>query len=201
MIIVISSDKAPKQEPSYINKMFANGLDLFHLRKYEMGDVELKMFVEKIDRPYRERLVLHHQHHLAKEWGITRLHFGADARNRAADLPYRSAFLLSTSVHCIRDFNRLEDHWSYAFLSPVFTSISKRGYGKNANVFHSLIDREKSNIQLIGLGGIHCGNCEEVLKKGVDGIALMGGVWQNQHPLNAFIDVKRKTDRFKHSRL
>jgi thiamine-phosphate pyrophosphorylase len=40
-------------------------------------------------------------------------------------------FTLSTSTHSIEDFNELDPAFDYAFISPVFTSISKENITQN----------------------------------------------------------------------
>jgi len=77
------------------------------------------------------------------------------------------------------------------FLSPVFPSISKAGYGVNNTVLNELKQKNNPLIQLIGLGGIHPENCRKVLENGADGIALLGSIWQSNNPLNTFLSCRK----------
>lgn len=183
MILGISPEFEAKNEHAAIHQLLDGGMDLFHIRKYHYSDEMLKTYIEKIDENLRGRLVLHSHFHLAKELGIKRLH--CNEKIRRTDLSFSTdGFAFSTSVHSITDFNQLTDEWKYAFLSPVFPSISKKGYGTMQSVFGELGQRENHTVALIALGGIHSENYKNVRMQGADGAALLGSIWQCPQPLN-----------------
>lgn len=190
MIVIISPEARVANETLYVNSFFENGLDLFHIRKYEFSDNEIQNYLDGIDKKFHSRIVLHSHFHLAKELGVNRLHFREDDRLKKSYVNYEG-HQLSTSVHSIEDFNNLDELWQYAFLSPVFPSISKAGYGEHHTVLIELKQKNNPLIQLIGLGGIHPGNCQKVLENGADGIALLGSIWQSQDPLNKFLSCRK----------
>jgi len=190
MIVIISPEARVANETLYVNSFFENGLDLFHIRKYEFSDNEIQNYLDGIDKKFRSRVVLHSHFHLAKELGVNRLHFREDDRLRKSYLNYEG-HQLSTSVHSIEDFNKLDELWQYAFLSPAFPSISKADYGAGHNVFNEFKRKSNRNVKLIGLGGIHTENCQKVLENGADGIALLGSIWQSQDPLNTFLSCRK----------
>jgi|SRR5690606_7655657 len=183
MTLGISPEFEAKDEHAAIHQLLDGGMDLFHIRKYRYSDEMLKTYVEKIDQGLRNKLVLHSHFHLAKELGIKRLHCNEEMRR--TDLCFfKDDFIFSTSVHSITDFNQLTNQWRYAFLSPVFPSISKKGYGTTRSVFGELGQRENYNVALIALGGIHAENYKNVRMQGADGAALLGSIWQHPQPLN-----------------
>lgn len=184
MIMVITPEQEVDNEAVLAGEMLAAGAALLHIRKFRLDDAALRNYVETIDVAYRDRLVLHDHFHLARELGISRLHFREEDRRNGLYRAFREEYLLSSSVHTIEAFNQLGTEWAYAFLSPVFPSISKPGYGKDTRVLQDLSKRNNLMVQLIGLGGIDTTNFKQVLDAGADGVALLGGIWQAPDPLN-----------------
>ncbi len=93
--------------------------------------------------------------------------------------------LYSTSIHQLKDYGQLDSSiFSYAFLGPVFDSISKQGYQAMAPENHPLY-LQKKEIPLIALGGIKGNNATEAMALGFDGVAVLGWLWQHPHPVKA----------------
>jgi len=190
MIIVFSPEQEAEKEAYWINELFANGLSYFHIRKYWLSDVAMRDYISQVDEDYRHRLVLHSHYNLAEEFGLVRLHFREESRLNGEHSNFQGKYILSTSTHSIEEFNALGTEWTYAFLSPVFPSISKLGYGAEDNILNDLEQRTNKNVQLIGLGGIDENNIDIVLKSGADGVAMLGNIWQSLHPVQSFLKCK-----------
>jgi thiamine-phosphate pyrophosphorylase len=186
MIIVITPEESIPDEISWINQMFQEGLDLLHIRKPFIMDAEMEDFINQVDRLFISKLVVHSHYDLAEEYGISRFHFREADRLNGSYVKYVENKMISTSVHDIHGYNVLGEEWEYAFLSPVFPSISKSGYGRDTTVLEDLQHRNNPNVKLIGLGGINEDTVRKVFDKGADGAALLGTVWQDSDPLNAF---------------
>ncbi|HJY12596.1 MAG TPA: thiamine phosphate synthase, partial [Flavobacterium sp.] len=92
----------------------------------------------------------------------------------------------STSTHSIEDFNSLEKEFEYAFLSPVFKSISKEEYYPEKDLFKALALRTNTNTKVIALGGIDSENIKKTLENGFDDVALLGSIWNNDNPVKQF---------------
>lgn len=189
MIVIISPEEPATGETAFVNSFFENGLDLFHVRKYAFSDDEMQNYLNAIDQKFRNQIVLHSHFHLAKELGIHRLHLREEERERKSYLSFTN-YTLSTSVHSIDDFNALDNVWQYAFLSPVFPSISKSGYGKDHSVLDDFQYRKNLNTRLVALGGIDDNNYKQVFKHGADGVALLGSIWLSDDPLNSFLKCR-----------
>lgn len=183
MTILIALEKDSSHEVQWVNTNLAHGLQLFHVRKHHFNKSMMLAYVRSIEQKYHSRLVLHSHYHLAEQFGINRLHFNETKRLNKEHVPYQKKFKLSTSIHSMETFNALGDEWDYAFLSPLFPSISKPGYGTNTSLFAQLKNRTNTAVKLIGLGGISPKNALKTRQAGVDGIALMGSVWQSKNPL------------------
>lgn len=185
MIIVISPEEIVLNETEIINELFQEGLDLLHIRKPFIVQNEMKNFIQKIDSKFHSQVVLHSHYDLAENFNISRFHFREIDRKNGL---YQSFIdkTISTSVHDIESFNHLNKEWEYAFISPVFPSISKKGYGENSNILKDIKKRDNSNVKLIALGGINENNIHQVFDNNIDGVALLGAIWENTEPLHVF---------------
>jgi thiamine-phosphate pyrophosphorylase len=183
MKILISAANKTSDEVRVIKAFVANDTHFFHLRRYESTEDEVVQFLNSFSEIERKQMVLNHHHFLASEFGINRLHFSEKDRIEIGDEKLEKlhalGFILSTSVHSVEDFQSLNSVFEYAFISPVFDSISKENY--KAVSFD--LNGVRKDIKLIALGGITIGNYNEALNLGFDGVAFLGGVWKQENPL------------------
>jgi thiamine-phosphate pyrophosphorylase len=187
-MIVITNPSVILNEINIIHSLFEEGLSLLHIRKPDFSELEMARFIHQIKLENRSNLVLHNHHELAEDFGINRIHFSEKERKQSIDFPVR--FLkpcryYSTSTHSIDDFNELEN-FDYAFLSPVFTSISKENYHPTENLFEALKLRTNNKTKVIALSGIDAENIQKTLENGFDDVALLGSIWNNENPIKQF---------------
>lgn len=187
-MIVITSPSAISNEISSIDSLFEEGLSLLHIRKPEFSEVEMIQFIDNIKVEFRSNLVLHNHHQLAEDFGINRLHFSEKGRKDSHDYPARFSkpCRYSTSTHYIEDFNSLEKDFEYAFLSPVFKSISKEAYYPVKDLFEALKSRTNFKTKVVALGGIDAENIKRTLENGFDDVALLGSIWNSENPVKQF---------------
>lgn len=191
MILVITPETIVPHESELINQMFHDGLDLLHIRKPWISLEEMTGFISSINEQFYAQLVLHNHYDLGKDYGISRFHCREEDRKEGKYEPFINRSIISTSVHEIATYNTLEKEWEYAFISPFFPSISKKGYGIGSTVIESLKERNNPDVKLIALGGIGSGRIPEVFELGVDGVALLGAVWESDEPLNVFRQCRK----------
>jgi thiamine-phosphate pyrophosphorylase len=187
-MIVITNPSAIANEISIIDSLFEEGLSLLHVRKPDFSEIEMVEFIHQIKSEYRSKLVLHNHHQLAEDLGINSIHFSEKERKHDPDFPARfpkPCRYNSTSTHSIEDFNSL-GNFDYAFLSPVFTSISKEDYHPKENLFEALKSRTNNKRKVIALGGIDSGNIKKTLENGFDDVALLGTIWNHENPIKQF---------------
>lgn len=196
MLIVISSPTYVSNEAAIINQLFDEGLSIFHLRKPESSSQELVLLLQEINPIHYSKISLHSHHYIAKSFGINRLHYTEASRKQVTEIDFsENENILSTSVHTVLDYKNLSQHFSYAFLSPVFGSISKPDY--QAQLF-DLSDIDNNTFtKLIALGGIDETNCNKAYDMGFDGIALLGSVWNNESPLKNFLQILKRYEEAK----
>ncbi|WP_394773729.1 thiamine phosphate synthase [Flavobacterium sp.] len=189
-MIVITNPSAIANEITIIHSLFEEGLSLLHIRKPDFSELEMAQFIHQIKMEYRSNLVLHNHHELAEYFGINRIHFSEKERKYDRVSPARFTkpcrYNYSSSTHSIEDFNSLENDFDYAFLGPVFTSISKENYHPKENLFEALKLRTNNKAKVIALGGIDAKNIKQTLENGFDDVALLGSIWNNESPIKQF---------------
>ncbi len=184
-MIVITNPSAIANEISLIDSLFEEGLSLLHIRKPYFSEIEMTQFIHQIKPEYRSKLVLHNHHQLAENFEINRIHFSEKDRKNSF-LVNTDHKIFSTSTHSIEDFNSLENDFDYAFLSPVFTSISKEDYHPKENLFEALKSRTNNKTKVIALGGIDSENIKKTLENGFDDVAILGTIWNHENPIKQF---------------
>ena len=167
-------------EASIIQQLFAEGLEVFHLRKPNADEQAVRQLIEAIPAKYHDRIVMHGFFHLMEEYGMHRWHFREEHRMQTSEEGLvqlkEKGYTLSTSVHEIPVLQNLSSHFSYAFFSPVFDSISKQQYKGVAGDDFYLKDEQKA-VPVIALGGIDADNVSKLPAMNFDGAALLGAIW------------------------
>lgn len=184
-MIVITSETLVHKEFDIINELFKEGLDVLHVRKPGMSQDELAAYLQGIDEMYRSQICLHQWHLLVESLGINRFHYKDDAQSLYQKK--NSATILSASTHSMDTFNKLPNEFSYAFLSPVFESISKVGYKPKVNMVNALEQRSNFKTKLVALGGVDSENVAYLLESGYNDVALSGAIWNSSEPIKKFI--------------
>ena len=189
-MIVITNPIATANEISTIHSLFENGLELLHIRKPDYSTTEMEAFLAEIKSDFRQQLVLHSHHQLATKFGINRIHFTEKARRETSEESLKNwkekKFTLSTSIHQMDDFEELSNDFDYAFFGPVFESISKPNYISNLDFKKELEQRKNNKTALVALGGITSEKIKTALDFGFDDVALLGTIWNNNHPVENF---------------
>ncbi len=186
-MIVISNPTAIANEINVIHSLFEEGLQLFHIRKPEYSLREMISFIAQINPEFRPQLALHSYHELIEKFEINKIHFTERKRKIITLEKYKNREIhLSTSTHLITDFNSLASEFEYAFLSPVYPSISKGNYLPKTDLLKAIKNRTNTATKLIALGGINAENIEKSLANGFDNVALLGSIWNAENPIKNF---------------
>ena len=192
MLFVISDPMMRSDDAALINSLFDEGMEVFHLRKPSAAAPAIQHLLEKIKQDHYAKIALHHHHELAERFGITRLHYTEERRNKTDakewSLLKEQGFHLSTSIHQIEEASTISDQFDYVFFGPVFNSISKKGY--MATVTENFIVPGKKR-KLVAIGGIDENNVSKILQKGFDGVAVLGAIWQSPEPVKSFKQIKK----------
>ncbi|MEH6658618.1 thiamine phosphate synthase [Leeuwenhoekiella marinoflava] len=196
MLVVITSEDFHKNEISLIRQIIDSGLDFLHVRKPQASRKQMQEWLEKFDTAYRQKMMLHQHHDLAVDFNCLGVHF--KEKDRKSEEAFfkehllelqKSGLKISTGFHDLETLREQSALYNYSFLSPVFTSISKKGYaGKSFEV----LDFDEN---VIALGGITLETINRVKQKSFNGVAVLGAVWLTANPFNSFLKIKNAYEK------
>ncbi|MDR3705198.1 MAG: thiamine phosphate synthase [Paludibacteraceae bacterium] len=167
-------------EPEQIKQVLQDENVILHLRKPDATEAEYEALLQAIPATFHKRVVLHDYYHLQKKYDVGGFHFSTKKRAEISNLvDWRIDKLsLSTSTHSLEELEKLDVHFDYAFLSPIFPSISKQGYEGNLDM--QAVQRylqKPHHTKVIALGGIDERKMPQSKEWGFDGIAMLGSIW------------------------
>ncbi len=114
---------------------------------------------------------------LAMELGLKAVHLSMAADVAEARQNLGAQALIGLSAHSLDDVARAKAMGAdYITLSPIFETMSKPGYGPCLGL-GILRAATAVGIPIIALGGINPELVKAVMDEGVDGVAVMGGIY------------------------
>jgi thiamine-phosphate pyrophosphorylase len=157
---LISSPENFAGEHELVEQMFERGLQILYARKPQMSD------------------------HLLERWIL------------GFNIKWQSQILAwPGSAHSFEELKKINAETEVCFLSPIFDSISKFGYKakyskeelmEGISAWRDFQKKENRSQKLFALGGIEAENLNEVIKLGFDGAAVLGTIWHNPEPVEAW---------------
>jgi len=170
LLAVISSPGEIPREAEYMEGLLEAGLERLHLRKPGWAVEEL---LERLAPRWKSRLVVHGSAELAARHGVERVHR-----------------VNSTSVHSWEELRALPPGLDYAFISPVFDSISKPGYRATADLLE--IPPGPLPCRPLGLGGVSADTIGLMITRGWTGAAVLGWIWEKpREAVSRFEQLKK----------
>lgn len=188
-LIVISSANPTPGDIRVLNELFALGLGRFHLRAPLYSKDELRTLLRTIDPHYRRRVAMHSHFSLVEEFELGGVHVPEMIRRNsflndsASTIADRCDATLSSSFHSLEDLRDESSGFSYAFLSPIFGSISKPGYVTEVSRSEMYQALSEIDLPVFALGGIEPSRVAEALALGFYGVATLGAIWRNEDPI------------------
>lgn len=187
-LLVITPERDFPEETLWVNRLFAEGLGCLHLRKPEKSGAELMRYLEKIDEQYHANIMVHYREELRQEIKVKGIHY------RYPELPReKPEFVVSCGCHSWQEFQEVEKRVDYAFISPFYPSISKKGYAAKNELWE--IPPNVNLGKVVALGGVNQGNIQQVRELRLKGAAVLGAVWEASDPLRAFEELKARICR------
>ncbi len=162
-LIVISHQIKIPYETESVMSLFENGLEIFHVHKPNFSETGIQNYLKQFPEKYQSKIFRHSdfpKFHSLEELNISPLEGGS---------------------------------WGgaeYAFLSPIFDSISKPGYKSNFD-----LQEVKENVKgknIIALGGIDENKIELCSELGFAGVAVCGALWQSKNPIEKFQQIQKQ---------
>lgn len=200
-IIIITLPEFFEGETTLVNRLFEQGrIERLHLRKPKATEQQMAEWIEQIALPFRHLIVLHDHHQLALKYNLGGIHLNSrnpyipqwtEALRRKEAMPTIassqiettspwSRFTISRSCHSIEEIRRYKQECDYLFLSPIYDSISKEGYGAAFSRKELSGAKTEGLLQdnVIALGGISPDKLAEVELFGFAGAAMLGAFWR-----------------------
>jgi thiamine monophosphate synthase len=183
LIAVLTLPGSFDGEEKCLCDLLAAGVERLHLRKPEMPLRDLEALVAQLAPRWASKLVLHYQPEMAMRYGIPQIHGPV---KMGVGTPLR----VSTSVHSWAEFAALPEGLEYAFISPLFDSISKQGYLANAELLSP--PAAALPCRAVGLGGVGADTIGEMMQYGWTGAAVLGYLWEDRgQVVKRFETIKR----------
>lgn len=183
-------------EHVYLNELFSEGLEYFHLRKPEQSIDEFRRYLDVIKPEFHRHIMLHQHQELLNEYEIKGVHLQEQVRKSLFDhlqdfvaAHQNLNLMVSSSFHEVEDIKESAGDFDYVLLSPVFDAISKPGYEGRS------FDVKGLDHQIIGMGGIKIANVEATRDRGFSGVGVLGSIWNSEDPVSAFRELKKEADR------
>ena len=194
MVIVITKPEFFEGEAEQIVQLLDSGrADLVHIRKPGLGSLadsarglelaelagleRLERLIQALPARLYGRLVLHDGHQLAIKYGLRGVHL--NSRHPQPPEGFKGA--VSISCHSLKELAECRKQpYAYMSLSPIFDSISKRGYRSAFSADDIAAARSQGLIdeRVMALGGITFDRISEVTKMGFGGAMILGDAWK-----------------------
>ncbi|MCM1453253.1 MAG: thiamine phosphate synthase [bacterium] len=169
ILVAITPEQIVTDEAAKVTMLLDGGFATVHLRHPEADEAEMRRLIESIPARLHPRLRLHDHHRLANEYA-TGVHF--NGRNPIIAGCRHSA---SASCHTIAEVQTAPEWLDYVTLSPVYSSISKRGYlgvfTPGTDLRHTIAGR-----RVVALGGVTPSHLPELADSGFYGAAMLGAI-------------------------
>ena len=196
MLILITPENDVENEIAIVNAIFEAGLEVLHVRKPNKNYAQHMAYLSGIEERFHSKIMLHYEHDLAEDFMLKGVHVQEEPRVEFGEDfgLYVTRFTsqgydVSTSFHEAYEIVLYKEvPLIYNLLSPVFKAISKPGMLGRA------FDVNAINLPVIGMGGVSENNIDVVKKLGYTGVGVLGGVWSNSEPVEAFKKLLKITN-------
>lgn len=172
-LFLISYDTFFEGEADVINSLLSVHPLTLHLRKPGCTIHDYQRLLDTITPDHYASIMIHEHHQLLDSYDLKGIHYKSGYRKNLQHGVYTS-----TSCHSIEELLSLDGQFDQMFISPVFPSISKKGYSGNLNL-NLLSDhlQKDHKSKIIALGGISDNKIDHLKKIGFDACAVLGAVW------------------------
>mgnify|MGYP004443343991 FL=1 len=171
LLVAITPEIITPHESERIQRLIAEGFDFVHLRKPGLSDAEMIRLIASLPGEIMPQITLGSHQHLASIAFPGGIHHNSRYQERFPMQLLR----YSVSCHSLDELQKAScENYDYAFLSPIFDSISKAGY--QAAFEHKILAETlpKTPIATVALGGVTAQNLAQVKELGFKGAAFLG---------------------------
>lgn len=165
IIIGITPENPVQDESTYIETMLRSGIDYVHVRHPNLDIEQMNGIIENVDASLRRRIKLHSHFELVEKYGLGGVHLNSRHNE------YSGVGARSKSCHTIDELAQ-SDSYAYVTLSPIYDSISKKGYASGFSL--PMIATQMKGRNVIALGGVTPDKLPELRRCGFAGAAMLG---------------------------
>lgn len=150
------------------------GIDTLHLRKPAATSDNLQSLLKHIPSQYYRHIILHEHFELIHKFPLKGIHL--NRRNPHSPIGYQG--YTGRSCHSIEEL-KSSPKTDYCFLSPIFDSISKKGYRAGFSEKELTAASRSGTIDnsVVALGGITPDRLPILKKYKFGGAAFLGYLW------------------------
>lgn len=185
-VIVFTAPESIDGEAAKLVKILEAGVDFIHVRKPGYDEVRMRRLLCSFPDNLRPRLTLHDHYHIASEYEVGGIHLNsrhpeliAGLRNGDHSFIPKGVKRISLSAHVLEEAVQASGFGTtYCTLSPIFDSISKKGYESRFDL--DTVARAIEGKNVMALGGIKPDHLALLKEKGFSGAALLGYIWGNE---------------------
>lgn len=174
---MITAERPVPNEEKTINELFEAGLRKLHIRKPHDRASDTRLLINRINKRYLDRVILHEHHDLVIEMDLGGFHIKSDGIRPKTTLNKH----VSKSFHALSEVSSYRENLRYGFLSPIFDSISKIGYrsGFGYDTLRPFLRGFKS-FPIYALGGVTPERISDLRSLGFAGTGVLGAIWEKE---------------------
>lgn len=173
MVIAITPERLSPTLIAVYNQLLEAGLSALHLRLPGASQEEYEQAILGINPEYRSRLIICDYYDLVEQVGLGGIHLSRE-KLKHWDESWREYGCISASIHSLEEVESLPCTPTYVLAGPVFSSISKAGYGPSQD-WLSVRDRLTSlPFPVLALSGVTPDRLPLCLSAGFTGGAVLG---------------------------
>ncbi len=177
LVAITSPDFLPG-EGRRIAALLDEGFWRVHIRKPRATADRLRQLLGSIPSRCLPRIVLHDHQELAATFHVGGIHLNSRQPTLLPELKGKE-LTVSRSCHSLEEVVAWKARTDYLFLSPIFDSISKKGYRSNfsPDILRSAAAEGIIDAKVFALGGVTTDRLPLLRAIGFGGAAMLGAVW------------------------
>lgn len=170
--IVITSPTFFIGEASFLHRLLACGVDFIHLRKPDATVDECSGLLDQMPNDDCKHIIVHDFFDLVEPYNLHGIHLNS----RHKDIPSGYRGHISRSCHSLEEVMKYKESFDYVFLSPIFDSVSKKGYSSafDDKTLKAASENGIIDDKVIALGGVTLDKIDYLHNLRFGGVAMLG---------------------------
>ncbi|ODS32650.1 MAG: thiamin phosphate synthase [Candidatus Scalindua rubra] len=185
-----------------IRQAIEGGVGTIQLREKDLSTKDLYKLAKELREKTKElnaNLIINDRADIALAVGADGVHLGWQSLNtNVVRRIIGHNKVIGYSAHNLKEAEKANfDGADYITISPIYDTTHKDYFIKPLGVEEIRKIKEKVDIPVIALGGINENNVKEVLRSGVDGIAVISAILLSKEPKQTTTMLYREIEKYK----